>query len=224
MTPELRERLTAFMDKRTVRGDGCWMWTGSTRQGYGQIEVDWTGVRRLYAHRAAYELTYGPIPAGLFVCHHCDTPGCVRPDHLFVGTVQDNNNDKIAKGRQQRGSKAGNALLTEDQAKQIWALRAEGRGTREIAQELGVSLYSTRWILYGISWRHVRPENADEIERAAKGRRQRKLPSATIAAMKADYAAGGVSTYDLAQKYGIAPMTAWRYVTAKPRTAQERTA
>lgn len=78
---------------RVVRGDGCWVWQGPTnRKGYG-IYAQWT------AHREAWRRTNGPIPDGMLVCHHCDNPPCVRPVHLFLGTITDNNRDRAAKGR-----------------------------------------------------------------------------------------------------------------------------
>jgi len=89
----LEERFWAKVE----RGEGCWLWTASrTSTGYGQINVDH---RPLKAHRVAWELTYGPIPDGLFVCHHCDVPLCCRPDHLFLGNDADNMRDCAAKGR-----------------------------------------------------------------------------------------------------------------------------
>lgn len=82
---------------RALIGDGCWEWQGSRMGGaYGRVHVQRRG---RYAHRVAWELTNGPIPDGLVVCHHCDNPPCVRPDHLFLGTVQDNTDDKMRKGR-----------------------------------------------------------------------------------------------------------------------------
>ncbi len=83
--------------RHVAKGDGCWEWQAQRdKDGYGRIER----VGRVFrAHRAAYELAYGPIPDGLQVCHTCDNPPCIRPDHLFLGTSRDNWQDSIDKGR-----------------------------------------------------------------------------------------------------------------------------
>lgn len=77
---------------------GCWLWVGGTNgKGYGQLWID--GEPSIMAHRLSWELHNGPIPKGMLVCHKCDTPPCVNPDHLFIGTDKDNIQDCIKKGR-----------------------------------------------------------------------------------------------------------------------------
>ena len=95
--------------KRVDKNGECWNWTHrKTRDGYGYVKKFNTVTGRwsyTYVHRLSWELANGPIPDGLFVCHHCDNPSCVRPSHLFVGTHLDNMKDRSAKGRTRRSSK-----------------------------------------------------------------------------------------------------------------------
>lgn len=96
ITPQVVSRFWAKVNKT----DGCWLWTASTTRGYGQVAFRADGrFVMVYAHRLSWELSYGGIPAGLSVLHRCDTPRCVRPDHLFLGTQRDNLTDARQKGR-----------------------------------------------------------------------------------------------------------------------------
>jgi len=97
----LSERFWAKVDRRGL--DECWEWQGSRtgRGRYGNVKVD--SYTNAPSHRVAWELTNGPVPEELCVCHRCDNPPCCNPAHLFLGTHQDNMIDKVAKGRQSRG-------------------------------------------------------------------------------------------------------------------------
>lgn len=137
---------------------GCIEWTGSTRNGYGRLMVGSRdqGRRSVSAHRLAYETFVGEIPAGMEVCHRCDNRRCVNPAHLFVGTRQDNVDDREAKGRNRYpiGSQSPFAKLTEEMAAAIKA-RLPNKTCRRIADDLGVSLSSVKEISQGRRWKHV---------------------------------------------------------------------
>ena len=99
-----RKPLTQRFWGKVAIGEGCWLWVGwkSTR-GYGKVNLPCGRGKTIYAHRLSYEIHYGQIPEGLLVCHHCDNPQCVRPEHLFLGTNYDNTQDAVSKGRQKCG-------------------------------------------------------------------------------------------------------------------------
>jgi hypothetical protein len=141
--------------------DGCWLWqAGKNHYGYGWFRLDG---KMVYAHRYSWELANGPIPAGLEVCHHCDTPACVNPAHLFVGTHSDNMRDCVRKGRcalsqanaHQRHPSGENhyrAKLTETQVREI---RISPLSGREMASIYGVSPATIWAILCGETWKGV---------------------------------------------------------------------
>lgn len=149
----LLERIHA---KSSPAPSGCIEWVGYVLNGYGRIR--WKG-QRLAVHRVVYEHYHGPL-GDLCVCHECDNPRCVNPDHLFSGTRAENNADKVRKGRQAKGSGHGVqgeknhfAKLT---APQVLAIRAElGLTQRQIAAKYGISPPQVSNILNRKEWSHV---------------------------------------------------------------------
>jgi hypothetical protein len=123
---------------------GCWLWTSATNGRYGLIGRGRRGEGMAYAHRVAWELTHGPIPDGMDVCHACDTPLCVRPDHLFLGTRADNMADCKNKGRWNKGSRGspgernGRCKVTDAQVVQLQELRAAGWTYESLAEHIGI--------------------------------------------------------------------------------------
>ena len=136
-------------------GTGCWLWTGATKghMGYGNFNFDGTSIA---AHRASWLMFRGDIPNGLFVCHHCDVPTCVNPDHLWLGSAKDNNRDRDAKGRQktQKGERNWRSKLTSKAVLEIKDLLKDGSWKlSEIAKKYGVSLSAISSIKHGRNWK-----------------------------------------------------------------------
>lgn len=135
-------------------GRGCWLWSaGKDKDGYGQF---WDGKRRTRAHIFSYEAHRGPVPEGALVCHTCDNPSCVRPDHLFVGTNTDNMRDMVSKGRGARRPGEANpmARLTAEQVAYVRAGCKVRGDQRRIARELGVSPATINLIVRERTWIH----------------------------------------------------------------------
>ena len=150
---------------------GCRLWLGAKKSGpfpYGLVRPE-RSKPMIRAHRVAWTLAHGPIPFGLVVCHRCDVPLCVEIEHLFLGTVADNNADMRAKRRDSRGEShrdatearrprreaAGRAKLQEHQVTQIRAALTHGVMHKDIAVVHGVSLTTVGRIRRGVgrgSW------------------------------------------------------------------------
>lgn len=148
-----------FMDKVDKREDGCWWWKGGLKsKGYGFFYWGPTQKDRGAAHRYAYTHFVGPIPDGLFVCHKCDNPRCVNPEHLFVGTAGDNYRDMAEKGRAfplQRPSSVGKrhaAKLTMEQITAIRAMREAGLSYGELADVFGCTASNIGYICRKLTW------------------------------------------------------------------------
>lgn len=134
---------------------GCWLWTAATDcrgMGYGFFHMG-NGHHSIKAHVAAYRLLKGPTN-GLFVLHTCDVPICVNPDHLFLGTHQDNVDDRERKGRGgcAYGEAHGLSTLTTEK---VLAIRADPRATRFIVKDYGIHSTTVRKIKRRALWAHL---------------------------------------------------------------------
>src|SRR6185503_13164373 len=136
MTYQLNPRFWAKVEQTPT----CWVWKGAQTKGYGQFNASG---RHGYSHRFSWEWHFGEIPKGMLVCHKCDNPLCVNPNHLFLGTQKDNIHDCISKGRARRGVsrgvRNGSSKLTDALALKARRLYSHGYTVREIAPMIGVS-------------------------------------------------------------------------------------
>ncbi len=151
---------------------GCWLFIGAPAKPNSEYSIFWHGGVGIRAHRASWEIHKGSIPDGLEVCHRCDNPACVNPEHLFVGTHHQNMLDCQAKGRYartlgdangsrkhperlKRGRENPAAKLDEERVRQIRARLTAGVYQRDVAREFGVSQAVVNHINLRKTWRHV---------------------------------------------------------------------
>lgn len=164
--PVLDDKLRNYFQKRVNKTDSCWLWTGRRFvAGYGMVEcldLNTNKKRKTTAHRIAWMLDHGFIERNLFVCHTCDNPPCVRPDHLFIGTQSMNLQDAISKGRFQNiargrpliGERNKNTELSSDDVTAIKVLAKRNMGPTLISQIFRTSTNTIHRILAGKSWKY----------------------------------------------------------------------
>ena len=144
---------------KVKKSSKCWIWTGfKDSKGYGMVRRRAHALHYVQAHRYAWYLTHGYFPKKL-VLHKCDCPNCVRPDHLWLGTHQDNMDDMWRKGRGRPGhvpgSKQGQSKLTEAKVIRIRALAEKGLRHEDIASKFGVCRSNIGIIVRRKGWTHV---------------------------------------------------------------------
>jgi hypothetical protein len=169
-----RPEADRFWEKVDVTGD-CWIWLGARlTRGHGVFKLRG---QQMGAHRASWILSRGPIPDGpgyhgTCVCHRCDNPACVRPEHLFLGTIQDNLADMRSKGRDvhvsgerhgsktkphriARGERTGSAILSESAVRDIRDRISRGETQTSIASHYGISQGTVSFVNTRRTWAHV---------------------------------------------------------------------
>ena len=138
------------------KASGCWNWTAALAgKGYGQMKLP-KQRKQGYAHRLSYMIHKGEIPNGKYVCHTCDNPKCVNPDHLFLGTSKDNQQDMKSKGRHLYGERNTEHKLTEDAVRKIKQLVSDGISQSKIADMFGIQQMTVSRIKRGQRWSHVK--------------------------------------------------------------------
>jgi hypothetical protein len=147
------ERFIEAFWAKVHKGERCWLWQGAKKHdGYGLINRHG---KMMLAHRFAWEQANGPIPAGKFALHHCDTPACVNPSHMYLGTKKDNAADMYARGRDgSSGEKNIHAKLTEEQARKILTLKGSISGVK-LAKEYDVYPGTIHAIWRRHTWKHI---------------------------------------------------------------------
>lgn len=153
--PKPRPVAEKFWEK-VEKTPGCWIWTASKHRGYGQF----TQARRPFqkrwaAHRLSWVMLRGEIPTGFCVLHKCDNPSCVRPTHLFLGTLKDNSQDMARKGRSTHGERNTQSKLNADSVRLIRKLREDGFTYRQLADRFNVTTSPIRDVCKRITWKRI---------------------------------------------------------------------
>lgn len=152
-------------EDKVVKLDGCWEWKASKdKNGYGLMTTP-HGITYRTAHQVSWFLMNGYIPTGKMILHHCDNPVCSNPDHLYLGSAQDNMNDKIDRKRQNysgllKGSPKGEShprsKLSENDVREIKNMIKNGKSQKCIAENYNVTISTIHSIKNGKRWNHIK--------------------------------------------------------------------
>lgn len=209
-----------FSSKASIVESGCHEWMAHrNKEGYGTFSLKG---RQVLAHRFAFELHFGIKPGDKCVCHHCDNPSCVNPEHLFLGTFADNNHDRDRKGRTCRtsGEDRWVSKINWKIARQIRATYKEGFSVKETAKRVGVSKGLAEEVIYNRTWKE---EDGYVARRATDLFPRVKEHEETIKKMFFD----GVKTAQIATVIGFDHKTVEKFIRSqgwtrrKPRPAKD---
>lgn len=188
---------------------GCWLWSGRLAKGYGILPIEHpaTSDKRVrknkYAHRLSWELHFGPIPPKMEICHRCDTPACVRPDHLFLGTHRKNIDDMLRKGRGEKGEDRWNSALTESA---VIAIRQSEEPYPVLAKRFGVTVSAIEAARNGATWAHVKTvaigNPKDRLSHKGEAHKLSKLKEPDILAIRVR-GENGERHKDIAADYNV---------------------
>lgn len=184
---------------------GCWLWLGSvSTSGYGRVTHRAMG-GALQAHRASWMVFRGKILDGLFVLHKCDVRPCVNPDHLFLGTHQDNMRDMVSKGRSKPGYVWGDTVGTSRLTKeQVYYILSSPLNQHAIARELGVWQTTISRIRAGHTWAKIGKPSRPSWKTG-------KLSEDAVREIRASE----LSIDVLAERYGVHRVSIWRVKAGK---------
>lgn len=165
--PTILPEIIARFNERYIPepNSGCWLWIGSPlKGGYGQLKID---KRVVQAHRLSWQIHYGEIPHGILICHKCDTPACVNPQHLFSGTPAENTRDAANKGRMAKGDASGarkyperlargeSVAISKLTSQTALAIFHATESYDKLAVKYGVTKSAIAAIKWGKTWRHI---------------------------------------------------------------------
>lgn len=190
---------------RKGEADGCWPWTSNLfTGGYGAFAPG--DGSRGYAHRFAYEISIGEIPAKTCVCHRCDNPGCVNPAHLFLGSHAENMADKARKGRAPRGTQHWSAVLDDQKVLDIRQKYSTGQFSQEgLGALFGVSKTTINKVVNALNWTHLQGCTVRIPGRPTEGVRHFNavLEESQVIEIRNKYATGDFTHAELGRLFGV---------------------
>ena len=207
----LADRLWVKVDVRSP--NECWPFIGKARKtgGYGVIRRGGRGSQMIGAHRAAYEVTHGPIgDSSQVVMHSCDNPICCNPAHLSLGTTKDNVADMYEKGRQNPvvGDAHHGAKITDAD---VLVIRAGGHTIADLSRRFGLTRSTIRAIRDGRTWKHVRMGDRWALIAEANANNPQRLTESDVRAIRAS----SKTAKELAAKYGVSDVSIYNVLTRK---------